>query len=139
MAITPPWYTKACQKMIREQKTLFMVSCELDLGMTAKQCNDLLQDSDFQAILRGERNRFYKELASDPQRSKLSNVGNLLFLADMLIAGKQYDKAANVIMNVMKAEGQLEDKTSINVFGDITAKDLAVMREKVRKNAELAN
>lgn len=125
--------------MIRETKSLFMVSNELDLGLTAKQCDDLLRDTEFQATLRGEKNRYYKELAQDPQRSKQSNIGNLLFLADQLILAKSYDKAANVIMNVMKAEGQLEDKTTVNVFGDLSHKDLETMRLKVAKGKELAN
>jgi hypothetical protein len=129
------WYQKACQKMIRENKSLFYVSNEENLGLTAKQCEDLLRDTEFQNTLRGEKLRYYRELASDPGRSKQSNIGALLYLADQLMANKSFDKAANVIMSVMKAEGQLNDNTSINVFADLTAKDLATMREKVEKKA----
>lgn len=135
------WYQKACEVMVREGKSLFLVSNEQDLGLTKLQCEDLLKDIEFQRTLRGERLKFYRELAADPNRSKQSNIGTLLFLADQLIAKGLFDKAATVIMSVMKAEGQLEDKTSITVFGELTDKDLAVMRETVekRKKAELAN
>lgn len=127
--------------MVREGKSLFLVSNEMDLGLQKKDCDELLKELEFQRVLRGERLRFYKELAADPGRSKQSNIGTLLFLADELIAKGMHDKAANVIMSVMKAEGQLEDKTSITVFGDLTDKDLIAMRETVekRKKAELAN
>ena len=133
------WYQKACKRMVRDQKSLFLVSNELDLGLTQKQCVDIAQTEEFGQVLRGERNRFYKELASDPNRSKMSNVGNLLFCADQLIAGKQYDKAAAVLMNIMKAEGQLEDKSTVSIFGDVTQKDIAAMGETIRKRKEALN
>lgn len=134
------WYQKACATMVREGKSLFLVSNEQDLGLTKGQCDDLNRDLEFQRVLRGERLKFYRELAADPNRSKQSNIGTLLFLADQLIAKGLYDKAANVVMSVMKAEGQLEDKTSITVFGELTEKDLAVMRDTVeKKRAALAN
>lgn len=135
------WYQKACERMVREGKSLFLVSNELDLGLSKKECDELGKDLEFARVLRGERLRYYRELAADPNRSKQSNIGTLLFLADQLIEKGMHDKAANVIMNVMKAEGQLEDKTAITIFGDVTDKDLALMRETVekRKKAELAN
>lgn len=134
------WFQTACQKMVREDKSLFIAACELNLGMTKKDCDDLLKDLEFQRVLRGERLRYYRELATDPGRSKQSNIGTLLYLADRLIAKGMDDKAANVIMSIMKAEGQLEDKSTINVFGDLTAKDLAAARDKItKKAAELAN
>lgn len=127
--------------MVREGLSLFMVSAEMDLGLTKRDCDGLAKELEFQRVLRGERLRFYKELAADPGRSKQSNVGTLMFLCDQLIAKEMYDKAANVMMNVMKAEGQLEDKTSITVFGDLTDKDIHAMRATVekRKKEELAN
>jgi len=137
----PIWYQRACTIMVRDNKSLYLVSNELDLKLTKGQCDGLEKDPEFQKVLRGERLRFYRELAADPNRSKQTNIGNLLFLADQLIAKGLYDKAATVIMSVMKAEGQLEDKTAITVFGDITDKDLLTMRSVVekRKQAELAN
>lgn len=135
------WYQKACTQMVRENKSLYLVSNENDLKLTKGQCDGLEKDPEFQRVLRGERLRFYKELASDPNRSKQTNIGNLLFIADQLIAKGMYDKAATVVMSIMKAEGQLEDKTAITVFGDISEKDLSVMRDVVakRQKAELAN
>lgn len=127
--------------MVREGKQLFLVTNELNLGLTKKDCDAVLKDLEFQRVLRGERLKFYKELAADPNRSKQSNIGTLMFLADMLIAKEMYDKAANVMMNVMKAEGQLEDKTAITVFGNITDKDVQLMKATIdkRKQAELTN
>lgn len=127
--------------MVREGTTLFFVANQLDLGLTKHQCDDLLKDLEFQRVLRGERLKYYRELAADPNRSKQSNIGTLLFLADELIKKGMFDKAANVVMNVMKAEGQLEDMTSITVFGDLTNKDIVAMQAQVdkRKKAELAN
>lgn len=126
--------------MVREGKGLFLVATEMELGVTKKQSDEILKDPEFQRTLRGEKLRFYRELASDPGRSKQSNIGTLLFLCDQLIAKEQFDKAANVLMSVMKAEGQLEDKTTVNVFADLSAKELEEIRVKAGKRAhELAN
>lgn len=134
------WYAKACTKMVREGKPFFAVSNEMDLGLTKAQCLEIEILTDFQTVLRGERYKYYREIAQDQNRSKNTNIGNLLFCADELMRKGQHKDAANVIMNVMKAEGQLEDKTTVNVFGDISHKDLEVMRAKVAKNAAaLAN
>ena len=119
--------------MVREEKSLFAVSNDLDLGLTVKECERLSLDKDFAACLRGERNKMYKELASDPNRSKVSTIGNLLFCADQLSKSGSFDKAAKVLLDVAKMEGWLEDKSVVNVFGDLSAKDLAQMREKVQK------
>jgi hypothetical protein len=134
------WYVKACAKMVREGKAFFAVTNEMDLGLTKAQCNELEITTDFQQVLRGERYKYYKEISTDPNRSKNTNIGNLLYCADELMRKGQHKEAANVIMNVMKAEGQLEDKTTVNIFGDVTAKDLAAMRERISKqSASLTN
>jgi hypothetical protein len=122
--------------MVKEQKTLFQVSCEHDYGLTAKECEALLRDKDFQVVLRTARLKFWKELAADPHRSKMTAVGQLLALADLLTAQGAYDKASNVIMNVARMEGWLDEKNQINVFADLNAKDFANMRAKLAPKVE---
>jgi hypothetical protein len=133
------WYQKACEKMAREGKSLFQVSNELNMGLTVKECEELLKDKEFASTLRGERQKFYREIAQDPNRSKVSTIGNFLYLADRLTDREQFDKAANILFQVAKLEGWLENNQTINVFGDLTAKDLAAMRAKVAKAAEAVN
>jgi len=129
------WYQKACEKMAREGKSLFAASNELNLGLTVKECEELLKDKEFASVLRGERLKFYRELAQDPNRSKVSTIGQFLYLADRLTEKEQFDKAANILFQVAKLEGWTDSSTQINIFGDLSQKDLDSMRAKVKKAA----
>ena len=128
------WYKELVVKHVREDKSLFQVSNELNLGCTVKELEALARDKDFASLLRTERWKFYKEIAADPNRSKTSAIGSLLFLADRLIAKGMEDKAARVILDVAKMEGWLDEKTQINLFGDVSQADINKMREKIAKN-----
>lgn len=132
------WYQKLCEKHVREAKSLLHCANELDLNLTQKEILDLQKDKDFASCLRAERWKFYKELAADPHRTKQSAIGSLLALADRLTEAGQYDKAANVIMNIAKMEGWLDEKTQINVFGDLSQKDINQMREKAAQAKAMA-
>jgi hypothetical protein len=127
------WYSKLISKHVREDKSLFQCSNELDLGLTVKELEALQKDKDFAAVLRSERWKFYKEIASDPNRSKTSTIGNLLFAADRLMAKGHEDKAARIYMDVAKLEGWFEER-SVTVFGDISQADINKLKEKVLKN-----
>jgi len=127
------WYSKLISKHVREDKSLFHCSNELDLGLTVKELEALQKDKDFAAVLRSERWKFYKEIASDPNRSKTSTIGNLLFAADRLMAKGHEDKAARIYMDVAKLEGWFEER-SVTVFGDISQADINKLKEKVLKN-----
>lgn len=132
------WYQKLCEKHVREDKPLMQCAAELELDLTAKEMAELKKDKEFSATLRAERWKFYKELAQDPNRSKSSAIGSLLFLADRLIEKGFEDKAAKIILDVAKLEGWLEDRTQINLFGDITQKDINSLREKMSRQAAQA-
>ncbi len=130
-----PWYQKAAERMARENKSLFVVSNELDLGMTAKQCIDLEKTKDFAACYRGERLKYYKELASDPQRSKETLVGQMLVCADELFKKDAPDKAARVLMDLAKIQGYMDASTNLNIFGSLTASDLEATKARLKKMA----
>jgi hypothetical protein len=128
------WYSKLISKHVREDKSLFQCSNELDLGLTVKELESLQRDKDFAAVLRTERWRFYKEIAADPNRSKTSAIGSLLFLADRLIAKGAEDKGAKILLDVCKLEGWLSDSTEVNIFGDVSQADINKLKERVAKN-----
>jgi hypothetical protein len=133
--IMQPWYQKAAAKMAREGKTLFQVSNEIDLGLTSKECIDLERDKEFGVCYRGERLKYYKELASDPNRSKESLVGQMFFLADSLMNKDQLDKAATILVNAAKLLGYMDSTQNINIFGNLSQQDLEATRARLKKVA----
>ena len=133
------WYQRAAALMVRTGKTLIQASAFLELGLTVRQAEAIQNEPEFAATLRGERFKFYREIYNDPNKSKAAVIGHLLDLADRLTKDKKYDKAGTVLISVAKIEGWLNDNTQIQVFGDVSAKDIGAMKEKLEKQKALAN
>lgn len=127
---TEHWYEKACDAIVREGKSLFAYSNEADLGLTNRECGNILQTKAFQEVLRTRRNIYYKEIANDSSLSRAAVKGQLVLAITKMLEKEQYDKAANAIMQLAKLEGWTSDGTNVNVFNELTARDLAELRTK---------
>lgn len=125
------WYEKAADAIVRNGKTLFQYTNETNRGLTSKECESIARTKEFQAVLRTARNKHFKELATDPSRSRNTAVGQLLYLVQKLIDIEQYDKAANALDKLFKVEGWSSDAAQINVFNDLGAKDIEDLRKKL--------
>lgn len=124
------WFEKAADMMVRESKSLYAATNELDLGITSKECLAIAQNKTFQEVLRTRRNVFYKEIANDPSLSRNAVKGQLVLAITKMLEREQFDKAANAIMQLAKLEGWTSDGTNVNVFNELTAKDLTELRKK---------
>lgn len=133
------WYESAADSMVREGKTLFAYSNEKNLGLTSRECENIVRTKSFQEMLRTRRNVYYKEIANDPSLSRAAVKGKLVLCMDKMIESGQFDKAANVAMQIAKLEGWTSDGTSINVFQDLTAADLAKLRAKFKPEIKTVN
>lgn len=129
---TEHWFEGACDAIVREGKTLFAHSNEKNLGLTTRECENVQKTKAFQEVLRTRRNVYYKEIAGDASLSRAAVKGQLVLVIGKLIEKEQYDKAANAIMQLAKFEGWTSDGTNVNVFADLTAGDLAKLREKFK-------
>lgn len=127
---TEHWYEAAADSMIREGKSLFNYTNEANLGLTARECENILRTKKFQEILRTRRNLFYKEVANDASLSRAAVKGQLVFAISKMLENGQFDKAANAIMQLAKLEGWTSDGTNVNVFNDLSQADLVKLREK---------
>jgi len=127
---TEHWYEKTAALMVREEISLFAATQTLDLGITNRECENIVRTKGFIEVLRNERNKFYKELANDPSRNRNSAVGQLVLAITKMMESEQYDKAVTAIMSLAKLEGWSSDSANVNIFNDMTAKDLAALRTK---------
>lgn len=124
------WYQKAAEIMVREGVNLFAATQKLDLGIRPSECEEIAASKEFLSVLRAERNRFYKELAGDPARSRTTAVGQLLFVIEKLLEHEQYEKAAEAIFKLSRIEGWTTEQAAQNLFFDLTGKDLTELRKK---------
>lgn len=129
---TEHWYEKAADAIVREGKSLFQFANESDLGLTSRECENVLRTKAFQEVLRNRRNLYYKEIAQDPSLSRAAVKGQLVLAITKMLEKEQYDKAANAIMQLAKLEGWTSDGTNVNVFNDLTHKDLLALKDKFK-------
>ena len=116
--------------MVVEGCTLFRASQLLELGITNRECENIVRTRSFKQVLATERNKLYKEFANDPSRNRTAAVGQLVFIINKMVEAEQYDKAAKAIMDLAKLENWVGDNSTINIFNDLNAKDLAVLKAK---------
>ena len=127
---TEHWYADCADTMIREDRSMFYYVCERGLGLTQRECENVVRTKAFQEIYRTRRNLYYRELANDPTLTKSAAKGHLMFVITKLIETGAYDKAGTQIMNLAKLEGWTSDQASVNVFADLSQKDLDALKKK---------
>lgn len=126
------WYEKAAIEIVRNDKTLFRYVNEADLGLTSRECENIARTKEFQEVLRIERNKLYKELATDPSRNRNVAVGQLLFAIQKLLDAGSYDKAVASLAQLFKVEGWSSDATSqVNIFNDLKSTDIGALKAKL--------
>ena len=136
-AYGPPacdWYEKAAKAIVREGVTLFQWTNKYNKGLRTSECDAIAKTQEFRTALRNARNLYYKELSTDPTRSRNTAIGQLLFVVEKLIEGEQYDKATAALAQLFRAEGWTSDAANVNIFQDMNAKDIEGLRKKLRKD-----
>lgn len=110
--------------MIREAKSIRAAAQDLNLAFTNEELVALENRKGFQQVLRGERHKFYKELATDPERGKLSIIGQMIQNIQRLQEEGQSEKVLEGLLKLAKVEGIVGADQTVNVFGVATPKDL---------------
>lgn len=131
--IEQSWFGKVAEIMVREQKNIQQAAMECDVDLTSEELRALEKRKAFQQVLWTERHRFFQELASDPNRSKTSLLGQMLFLTQKLIEEGEYDKALEGLMKLAKIEGFVGPEQQVNIFGGLSPKDLEEAKKRLNE------
>lgn len=130
---TEYWYDKAADAIVREGLTLFAFTNREDLGLTVRECENILRTKLFQETLRTRRNIYYREIANDSSYSRNAAKGQMMVAITKMMENGQYDKAAAAIMQLAKLEGWTTDGTNVNIFQDLSQADIVKLRAKMQK------
>ena len=130
------WYDKAADAITRgNSKNLFEYCNEHNLAIRKQECDAIIKTPEWQAALRAARNKFYKELAGDPTRSRNTAVGQLLYAVQRLLDAENYDKAVAALSQLFKVEGwNKEANQQVNIFQDLSSRDFAAIRDRLKKS-----
>ncbi|CAN5950550.1 unnamed protein product [Sphagnum jensenii] len=117
--------------IVREGRSLFAATNEMNLGMTNRECENISKTQAFQEVLRTRRNLYYKEIANDPSLTRNAVKGQLVLAINKMLEKELYDKAANAIMQLAKLEGWTSDGTNAFEKGLTYAVQYAIPVEKL--------
>lgn len=131
------WFARAAEKMVREEKTLYLVAQELELQLTTRECENIARTKAFQKVLWEARNVYHKELANDPSRNKNSLVGTMLMAANKLMEEGKYDKAAEVLFKLARIEGYVGAESQVTVIGSLSQAEIDKAKEEIKKRASV--
>ena len=106
---------------------------KLGLAFSSEDISNLKRSKVYQQLLRGCRNRFYREIAVDPEWNKNAAMGQMLYLTQRLIEEGQFDKAGELLLKVAKIAGWLGPDTALTVVGAMSHNDLEEAKQRIRE------
>ena len=127
----PAWFVQAAEVMVRTQCSLKAAALEIGHPLDGDEADKVSRRRDFQEILRVEKNKYYSSVATDPSRTKSVVLGQMVVLADRLIAEGEFEKAAGVLDKLGKMEGWTGGESNVNVFAGLTARDISEARDRI--------
>jgi hypothetical protein len=131
------WLLEAADLMARTGCSLSGAVTELGRIESIESCNKILRRATFQRVLYEARHRWFSELGSNPNYKKETAIGKLLHLAEKLEVEGKYDSAAEVVFKVAKMQGWTGPENTVNVFGDLSQKDIDNIKKKLSKPSQL--
>src|SRR5258706_9210295 len=123
------WQLEAADLMARTGCSLSGAVTELGRIESIENCNKILKRATFQRVLWEARHRFFSELGSDVNYKKETAIGKLLALSEKLETEGKFDAAAEVVFKIMKAQGWTGPENTVNVFGELSQKDIDNIRK----------
>ena len=134
---TEDWHLEAADLMARTGASLSQAVTQLGLIKSMDECNALWRRSTFQRVLWEARHRFFNEIGTNANFKKETAIGRLLTLAQKLEVEGKFDAAAEVVFKIAKMNGWTGPESTVNVFGDLSQKDIDSIRKKLSKPEEL--
>ncbi len=125
------WELAAAALMARSGCSLKQAAVELGQEVTSEECRALFNRPSFQKELWTAKHKFNIDMARDPDFNQDSVVGKMLILATKLEEEGANDKAAEVLLKLCKIKGWTGPENAVNIFGELTQKDLDAIRETV--------
>lgn len=123
--------SEAADLIVRQGVSLAQALTELKVSLTSSECDKLQKQRVWQRVLWSARNRYYLELASDPESTKRAACGMLRLLAQKLYELGDYDKSGAIVEKLAKIEGWVGIEGSVNVFAGLSQRDIDDMKLKL--------
>jgi hypothetical protein len=124
------WYEDAADRMIRERKKLPQICSEMGLDLTPAEALEMENKPLFQKAIWVARHKFYQELALNPERTKQSALGQMIFAIEGLMAKGEWDKVVDAVLKLAKLEGWIGADSNVNVFTALRGEQFEELKQK---------
>jgi hypothetical protein len=131
------WQIEAIRLMVQSGKSLKASAAELQVIISVDEANQILRRTAFQKALQEEKHRYFNELGSNPNFRKETAIGRLLRNAEKLELNEKWADAAEVIYKICKMQGWTGPESTVNVFGELSQRDLDEIKEKLQKQSKV--
>lgn len=129
------WWGKAAAMMIRNGLSLMTAAKEMGVELTRGDVLDIERQKSFERVLWTERYNYWKEIATDPERSKNSSIGQLQLLAQKLMEDGSWSMAADTIFKIAKLENWVGGDTQVNVLGGLSEREFKDLERKLKQRS----
>lgn len=127
------WLIEAAEYMAATGSTLQVAATVLSKQIPSTEIAAILRRKSFQELLAEARNRFFIKTATSPTWKKDTAIGMLMSDAERLRAEGSYDKASECVFKAAKMAGWVGVEGQVNVFGELSQKDLDKIREDLTR------
>lgn len=128
-----PSHRPIAELMAREGLTLRVAATRLQLALSSEEAANLFRTKGFQKLLQTERYRFFREIAADPEWSKRTAIGQMLYANQRLMEQGEYSQVIEGVLKVAKLEGWIGSESTVNVFGGLSQLEMDGLRESLLK------
>jgi hypothetical protein len=133
------WLPEAIDLMVRKGIGLEEAVADLNLGIPTAEIKTIERRKSFDRLRFQAQQRYFNELATDPNFKKDSVIGRMLRQADMLEREGLYDKAAEVLFKAAKAAGFVGPEQTVSIFGELSQADLDAIRSRLETKPARVN
>lgn len=131
-----PFLNELADTMVEENVSCRDAAAMLNLPLTSEEIGNIERRKSFKQLLYDRRHQYWLQIGANPLASKEALVGQIKQLADKMAADGDYDKATEALFKLAKVAGWVGAETNVNVFGSLSAKEFAQLREKVEKQLQ---
>lgn len=121
---------------MRNNTSLKESALDLSISLDHDEISRIERRKEFQEILKAEKNKYYAMTANDPSRTKSTVLGMMWINAERLMAEGEHEKASVTLEKLAKVAGWVTADSNINVFADLTARDIEEARAKILKESK---
>ena len=129
------WYAPVAESMAREGLSFRESLDKHGVALTTKEYETYQKRREFQICLRTARNRYWRELANDPERSKATAVGMMIQSITKLSEQGEHEKVVDGVVKLARVEGWINGEGNINVFSGLSQAELDKVKEEFERRA----